>query len=440
MKIAVISDIHANLPALDAVLRDIVRQKPDDVWHLGDFTGYGPFPDQTVRRIKAAGIKSIIGNYDLKVLDFSKRKSLWKKIKDPSKFFSFQWTASRLSPDSKAFLRGLRVTRPLTAGGKTFLLTHGSPAGIDDPLTAETPRARFRELALQTGADVVLCGHTHRFFRVKSEDVLFINPGSVGRPFDGDPRASYAIVEVRGQRLTVVHRRVRYPVRETLKAMKKAGFPEDVIRSIASGKSLDQVHAEDAARQERAVVSHALAFARRCRYDKDHSHQVTRLALRLFDELKELHGFGNQEKKLLHAAGLLHDIGWAQGRAGHHKAAMEMIIRSSRLPLPKNELLITALTARYHRRSLPEKNHPYFSSLSPEDQNTVRKLAALLRVADGLDRQHVNSVKDLSCSFLPGRIVIRVASKTFSPFEEEAALKKGDLFRQVFRKDLVIAA
>lgn len=240
-KVALIADIHANDLALQAVLADARQQGVDAVWHLGDFVGHGPFPEEAVQRLYQPGIINIAGNYDLKVLDFPRQRRTWQGTKHPAKYFSFRWTHARLSRSSKDFLVRLPYQRRLVVQGLRFLLVHGSPAGIDDPISRATSLRRLRTLAKKAGAAVVCCGHTHEYFVRRAGGVIFINPGSVGRPFDGDARSSYAIITVRDRRLTVRNRRLAYPLAATLQAMRQNKFPAGLIQALQKGRSLDDL-------------------------------------------------------------------------------------------------------------------------------------------------------------------------------------------------------
>lgn len=240
-KIALVSDVHGNWLALKAVLAHADKKKVDVLWHLGDFLGYGPFPNEVVQELRKRKAVSIVGNYDLKVLDFAKNRKAWQGRKHPSKYFSFAWTHRCLARDNARYLRQLPHEKIVEAGGKKFLFVHGSPAGIDDGLTKTMPLTHFMRLARMVKEDAVLCGHTHGFFTKKAGNVLFINPGSVGRPFDGDPRASYAVIKVSKDGIKVKNYRIRYDVKKTVKFMRAQGFPEELVRSIAEAKSVDEL-------------------------------------------------------------------------------------------------------------------------------------------------------------------------------------------------------
>ena len=118
-----------------------------------------------------------------------------------------------------------------------------------------------------------------------------------------------------------------------------------------------------------ALIGGALALAKECQYEAGHSHQVTDLTLKLFDQLRPL---------WLECAALLHDIGWIKGREGHHKTARDIILQSSLLEFDQSVRLIVAMTARYHRRSLPRDSHRYFGEMDAAAKGIVQKLAAFL--------------------------------------------------------------
>jgi len=179
-------------------------------------------------------------------------------------------------------------------------------------------------------------------------------------------------------------------------------------------------------------------LARECPGTLDHSRQVTRLALGLFDELQSLHDLGPRERFLLGSAGLLHDIGWKDGDAGHNKRGAEQVIADERLPFDLAERGMVALLVLSHRGKVRLASHPYFPLLSPEIQKKIRILAAILRVADGLDYPHRGSVTGFTCSVNPDTVICTVSGTGDLSTERERACHKADLFRQVFYHDLVI--
>jgi len=241
MKVALIGDIHANLPALEAVLEHARLQGAEAIWNVGDFVGYGAFPDQVVRRLRKVAQLNIIGNYDLKVLKVKKKAQQWKEKKAPEKWLAFQWAYEHLSKKSRKFLRSLPEQIPLQIEGHTVLLVHGSPASIDEHLVPSTPEQRLMELARLAGVEVVVCGHSHMPFVRRVAGTWFVNTGSVGRPDDGDPRACYAVMRASPEEVEFTHYRVPYDVERAAQAIREAGLPEDFARMVLEGKNLTAV-------------------------------------------------------------------------------------------------------------------------------------------------------------------------------------------------------
>jgi len=169
-----------------------------------------------------------------------------------------------------------------------------------------------------------------------------------------------------------------------------------------------------------------------------HAHQVTRLALMLFDELAGLHHYSGEERFYLECAGLLHDIGWAFGQKGHHTRSFSMIHEDSTLPLSDRERSIVALIARFHRKPVPGIEDHVFGSLRPKDKKIVRTCAALLRVADGLDYTHNNRIQSLACTISSAEVTCRLEHDGDVSVEKARAIQKADLFSRVFSRTMVI--
>jgi len=446
-KIALLSDVHGNLPALEAVLADAARNDARDVWNLGDFLGYAPFPNEVIQTLRGVKGVNIAGNYDLKVLAFPQKKEKWKDKKAPEKYVAFEWNHESLSEDNRTFLASLPERSAVEVGGLTALLVHGSPAALSELLHAGTPRQRFQELAQMARVDLVACGHSHEAFVRREGGTWFVNPGSVGRPEGGDWRASYALLEFADGDLKVGHRRVEYDIDRVVRAVHAAGLPDDFVAVFRRARSLDQLWEEtggthDSARQpnngHKGALDAVLALARSCDYERKHTDQVTRLALQIFDELEALHGLGSQERFWLQCGALLHDIGWLEGAQGHHKTALRLILADPRLPWALREREIVGLIARYHRKALPDERHEYFADLSRADRHRVRVLAGILRVADGLDRSHTSIVRRVACDVSDAKIAFVCAGASRAEIEMEAAGKKADLLEQVFKRPVEI--
>jgi putative phosphoesterase len=241
LKIALISDIHANLIALEAVLKHARKHGVDEIWNLGDSIGYGAFPDQVIRRLQSEKILSIVGNYDLKVLKINKKRAQWKKTKHPLKLAMFEWTYQQLSKKSRKIITEFPRELTLKRKGCRLLLTHASPASIDEPLFPETPKKRFAELARTVDVEMVLCGHSHIACVRTAKGVSFANPGSVGRAKFGDPRASYAQIVFTKGSARIDHFLVEYDLSRAANAIRSAGLPEVFGQMVIQGVDFDDV-------------------------------------------------------------------------------------------------------------------------------------------------------------------------------------------------------
>ena len=188
----------------------------------------------------------------------------------------------------------------------------------------------------------------------------------------------------------------------------------------------------DAARAE------VMAFMQALEEEPHHVQQVSRLAVQLFDALEDLHGLGDHDRFILESAGLLHDIGWsvAHDGKGHHRESARLIREHLWTVFNAESVTILAQVARYHRKTMPTLEHEEFAALSPAERLRVQQLAALLRIADGMDRSHQQLVKELAVELQPGRIIVRLVTERSASREVAAAEKKSDLARSVFQREI----
>jgi putative phosphoesterase len=232
MKIAIFSDIHGNLQALDAVLADIDAQQVDAVFCLGDLVGYGASPNEVIQRMRARGFPTIMGNYDDGVgferddCGCAYREDSERERGDRS----LAWTKTHVWNEHKLFLQSLVPEIRFDADGKRVLLVHGSPRKMNEYLFEDRPLSSFQRLAASSDADVIVFGHTHKPYVKDVDGVRFVNVGSVGKPKDGDWRACYAMLDAE-----VTFRRVPYDVATAAAAIRATDLPHEFALDIETG-------------------------------------------------------------------------------------------------------------------------------------------------------------------------------------------------------------
>ncbi len=242
MKIALFSDIHSNLPALEAVLSDIEQKKRiDAIYCLGDLVGYAPWPNEVIETIQSRQIPTIMGNYDYGVGQNSSDCGCAYKTEEDKKRGeqSIKFTNQLVTSGNRAFLKELPIHLRLEFGDpgnpQTILLVHGSPRKINEYLYEDRPDAGFLRMMKRAEAHIMAFGHTHKpYHKViagDGENRHAINIGSVGKPKDGDSRACYAILEWKDglgtnqSDLSVSFIRVQYDVEKAAKGIENSSLP-----------------------------------------------------------------------------------------------------------------------------------------------------------------------------------------------------------------------
>ncbi|MCX7847375.1 MAG: HD domain-containing protein [bacterium] len=181
-----------------------------------------------------------------------------------------------------------------------------------------------------------------------------------------------------------------------------------------------------------------LSLGRKYHFDEQHARHVTQLALQLFDQLREVHGLGEEERRWLEAAGWLHDIGQYIAYRGHHKHSYYLIMQADLGGYDERARAVIAAVARYHRKGGPRGRHAAWKALGKRERGCVAKLAAILRIADAFDRCHAGTVREVQASVGRGRVELKVAAA--GPLAADAAVlaRKTALFREVFGQEVVI--
>lgn len=246
MRYVLLSDVHANRPALEAVLRDAATKSGvTGIYHLGDLVGYAPWPDDVIRMIRDAAIPGVAGNYDSTVATHYKHCGC--RYEDPRQeelaHESFIWTLANTSDEGKRFLGSLPFSiaiRPFGGhvSGPTIRLVHGNHAlntvYVTEDRSDEFLTTMARNLGSKEG-DVVCFGHTHKPWHRVVGGVHFVNTGSVGRPKDGDPRAGYVLVDVTEAGVSVELVRIAYDVEAAARGIIASTLPDDFADYLRTG-------------------------------------------------------------------------------------------------------------------------------------------------------------------------------------------------------------
>jgi putative phosphoesterase len=235
-RVAVLTDIHANLPALQAVLARIDELGVDALYCGGDLVGYGPHPNEVCTLIAERAIPTIYGNYDYAIA---------RDVEDCGCAYitphdrelgqrSVDWTLAHTDQVSKDYLRALPFDLRFAVGATRVHLVHGSPRKVNEYLFDDKPARLYERLAAAEQDDVLVFGHTHKPWVREYGGVLFVNCGSVGKPKDGDPRAAFAVLEANdpGETVQVHIERVPYDAAAVAREVAASGLPEEFAEKL----------------------------------------------------------------------------------------------------------------------------------------------------------------------------------------------------------------
>ncbi len=224
MRWGLISDVHANATALKAVLEDLDRHDVERVLCAGDVVGYYPFPNETIEMLRGRRIISIRGNHDRSVLHVDTSRL------NPLAGDAVLWTASHLSEESRRYLGSLPECTTVRSDRQAMSVYHGSP---QDPLEYVYENKAVESYLAMARCSILVLGHTHIPFVKRFSSGLIVNPGSVGQPRDGDPRASYSIIDTTER--TVENHRVGYDIEMVARKVAEAGLPRWLLERLEAG-------------------------------------------------------------------------------------------------------------------------------------------------------------------------------------------------------------
>lgn len=179
-------------------------------------------------------------------------------------------------------------------------------------------------------------------------------------------------------------------------------------------------------------------IARSLEEEPEHAFQVCRIALQLYDGLKDLHGLGVEERRILQAGALLHDVGHSINSKAHHKHSRDIILRTSLPGFTPEAHTVVACVARYHRKAHPHPKHKLYGALGAEAQEITRKLAAIVRIADGLDRTHDCDTRRVTTAFDDASVTMNVIQARANSTDIWGAERKAALFEEVYKRTLIL--
>jgi putative phosphoesterase len=235
-RVAVITDIHANLAALQAALDWVDDQAIDKVYCGGDLVGYGPRPNEVCEEIAARGIPTIYGNYDWAIArDEEDCRCAYVDRHDREiGQLSVDWTLAQTNRQSKDFMRELPFDRRFELGGKRVRLVHGSPRKVNEYLFEDKPAKTFERIAASADCDVLVFGHTHKPWVREYRGVLFVNCGSVGKPKDADPRVGFVVLSSSSGGIDAEIVRVAYDAESVAAEMRDVGLPGELADGLVA--------------------------------------------------------------------------------------------------------------------------------------------------------------------------------------------------------------
>ena len=308
----------------------------------------------------------------------------------------------------RKLLKRTRVSGVVATGGNAEILAHIVSAPVDAGGVRTMPIKALKDVARSLGA-MSVSERMERFdLHEDRADVVF-------------PAA-------------LVYERVATLAEADELVIPGVGVKEGIVVDLVEDITGPAVHAT---RLEQQLLNAAVALGRRYRFDETHGRHVARLSLSLFDQLRGIHGLGAVDRKILLGAALLHDIGQIVSYRRHHKHSLYLIYNSELPGVTSEETPMVALVARYHRRAEPSDEHEHWNELEPDRRDRVRKLAAILRIADALDREHLQRVERVKVQLDGGRVLLDPTGHGDLLLEQWAVSRKARMFNSTF--DLEVA-
>lgn len=226
MEVALISDIHSNLPALECVLDEVSGF--DNIFCAGDVVGYNPFPSEVISLLEERDVSCVLGNHDYAFLN---EDTEWF---NPEASRAIHWTIENTSERDREYIDSLPKFLEKEVRGVSFYLTHGSISSINEYVYPTAHPIKLRGMLEECGADVLVLGHTHVSMVEEFDEGTVVNPGSVGQPRDGDERASYLVVDL--DEMDFELNRVPYDIDRVNEKIQKTNLPDRLGERLYYGK------------------------------------------------------------------------------------------------------------------------------------------------------------------------------------------------------------
>lgn len=230
MLIGLISDVHSNAVSLMSILSDFDGLQVTTILHAGDIIGYGPYPNETIRIFRDRNIHSVRGNHDRALITGDARKF------SPFAAQALIWTAKVVSGMERDYIKTLNDIEVIIVDGIRIGMVHGSPRNYDEYISPQELATSnvMPSFLSKMNCNVLVLGHTHRQFKVKFQEGMIVNPGSVGQPRDGNPGAAFALLDT--ETLKVTLHRADYNIEKVIEDIVKAPLPIELGLRLRHGK------------------------------------------------------------------------------------------------------------------------------------------------------------------------------------------------------------
>jgi len=436
MRIIILARIHANLPALEAILAEMEAHHWDALWVIGDWITHGPHPAEVIERLRPLCTLGVIGQGDQAVLQCAGSEE-----EATTAFSAACWSYHQLTRAQRRYLRLLSSSLRFKLEGRRFLLTQGHTLADGEALRHELPTETWLRIFKQAQADVLVVSSGEKPFVHRLGELLCINVGAVGYPQSEQAEASYACLTLAGGDLQVEFRRVPYALQTVWEACQEAGLPlfpplgQAELDPGSLPESNQQAYAENEPGLDRRLLP-VLELVRTRNPEEDEARLLTvsHLAMQLFDQLQPLHHLGREERFWLECAALLHSLERSRHPRSYPRRALPIILNTTLLPFDSRERLLIGSLVRYQQKR-PRKKHQNYALLKAEERSKVQILAALLRLALAI-AENGTAIEDLYGEITPRKVKLKLITHEPAETLQKEVKKRGRRLAHLFGRKL----